>query len=208
MRLLRPALLEGLEALHALSRHRTSLERAIDLMRDAARLCTANGTVLHQNRAMTFLLASDPDRGRLESALRSAVSRLGPSSQNRQLRGRSSVRPMPPDIRTHRGRYRVRGTVLETRGGSMEPALIVVPQQYERATDPQVLQERFGLTPQQARVALLVTGRRRNREIAEILSISPNTARRHTDSVLFKLGVHSRDAVREVIRRELGGTDT
>lgn len=90
----------------------------------------------------------------------------------------------------------------------MEPALIVVLQQYERATDPHVLQERFGLTPQQARVALLVAERRRNREIAEILSIRPNTARRHTDSVLFKLGVHSRDAVRDVIRREFGGTDS
>lgn len=57
------------------------------------------------------------------------------------------------------------------------------------------VQARFGLTPREAEVALLLAERLDNRAIAEHLSISPHTARRHTESVLRGLGAASRAAV-------------
>ena len=63
----------------------------------------------------------------------------------------------------------------------------------------EVLMEHFRLTRQQARVALLLAQRLRNKEIAQELHISPHTARHHTEAVLLKLGIHSRTKVRRLV---------
>jgi len=39
-----------------------------------------------------------------------------------------------------------------------------------------------------------------NAEIARLLSISPHTARHHTENVLAKVGVRSREALRQAIQ--------
>ena len=54
------------------------------------------------------------------------------------------------------------------------------------------LQQKFRLTPTQARVATLLADRLTNAEIASELSVKPSTARRHTEAVLLRLGVRSR----------------
>ncbi|HET9425604.1 MAG TPA: helix-turn-helix transcriptional regulator, partial [Gemmatimonadaceae bacterium] len=61
------------------------------------------------------------------------------------------------------------------------------------------LMSRFGLTPQEARVAALLADHRSNRDIADRLGVSTHTARHHTERVLAKLHVHSRYDVRRVI---------
>lgn len=208
MRLLRPALMGGLEALHILARQRASLEQTVDLMGEGAWLCTAEGELLHENEAMARLLSADAERDRLEAVIRSAVRALSLFSRDSRLRRQEIALPELPTVRTRRAWYRVRGSLLETRSGTLEPGMVIVLQRYDQDALPlELLQERFGLTPRQARVALLLANRRRNHEIAELLSISPNTARRHTDSVLWKLGVHSRDAVQGAILDGLGFSD-
>lgn len=62
----------------------------------------------------------------------------------------------------------------------------------------QALVQRFSLTPQEARVAMLLADQRSNREIADRLGISVHTARHHTERVLAKLDIHSRYDVRRV----------
>jgi DNA-binding NarL/FixJ family response regulator len=54
------------------------------------------------------------------------------------------------------------------------------------------LREKYRLTPTQARVATLLADRLTNAEIALELRVRPNTARRHTEAVLLRLGVNSR----------------
>ena len=54
------------------------------------------------------------------------------------------------------------------------------------------LQQKYRLTPTQARVATLLADRLTNAEIAFELHVRPNTARRHTEAVLLRLGVSSR----------------
>ena len=63
----------------------------------------------------------------------------------------------------------------------------------------QALASRFGLTPQEARVALMLADQRSNRDIADRLGISVHTARHHTERVLSKLEIHSRYDVKRVI---------
>jgi DNA-binding CsgD family transcriptional regulator len=66
------------------------------------------------------------------------------------------------------------------------------------------LSRRFGLSPREAQVALLLAERRSNLEIARALGISPHTSKRHTERVLGKLGVSSRRAVGAVVSGERG----
>lgn len=57
------------------------------------------------------------------------------------------------------------------------------------------LRQHRRLTRREAQVALLMAERFSHREIAAQLGISHNTARRHCENVLSKLGVHSRQDV-------------
>lgn len=59
---------------------------------------------------------------------------------------------------------------------------------------------RFQLTPREAEVALGLDRRWSASEISRSLGISQHTARRHTESVLRKLGVNSRRDVERVLR--------
>jgi DNA-binding NarL/FixJ family response regulator len=65
---------------------------------------------------------------------------------------------------------------------------------------------RFPLTPRQAQVALMLFARRTNTEIAAELGISVNTAKRHVEAVLLRLGVRSRQEVEHRLLLEVHGT--
>jgi DNA-binding CsgD family transcriptional regulator len=57
-----------------------------------------------------------------------------------------------------------------------------------------------GLSDREATVAMCLVDGLSNKEIARRLSISPHTARRHTESVLRKLGISSRASVARALR--------
>jgi DNA-binding CsgD family transcriptional regulator len=59
---------------------------------------------------------------------------------------------------------------------------------------------RFGLTRREAEVAAALAGRLSSAEIAAALGISVNTARRHSERVLEKLGIRSRREISTVLR--------
>ena len=69
-------------------------------------------------------------------------------------------------------------------------------------TDPERSAER--ISPREREVLQVLTGGRTNREIAEMLSISPETVKAHLDHVYEKLGTSDRtSAVAEAYRRGL-----
>jgi DNA-binding NarL/FixJ family response regulator len=62
-----------------------------------------------------------------------------------------------------------------------------------RATDDQaILQEQLGLTGREAEVLLWLSRGKSNREIGQILSISPRTVNKHLEQIFVKLGVENR----------------
>jgi len=63
----------------------------------------------------------------------------------------------------------------------------------------EVVAKYFRLTPTQMKVAALIGCRRSNAEIARALGISPNTTRRHTEAVMFRMRVASRTDVERSI---------
>jgi DNA-binding CsgD family transcriptional regulator len=64
---------------------------------------------------------------------------------------------------------------------------------------PELVRARYGLTVRELQVTSLLMHRLTNAEIARMLSISPHTARHHTENVLCKFGVRSRKALRRAI---------
>ncbi len=68
---------------------------------------------------------------------------------------------------------------------------VLVP--YIRADDPPAVNgDQYRLTARQREVALLLTRRLTNEEIANALGLSVHTVRHHVEAVLRKLAVHSR----------------
>jgi DNA-binding CsgD family transcriptional regulator len=68
-------------------------------------------------------------------------------------------------------------------------------------------EEEFGLTARQLDVVRLLAQGLSNADIAEALGISPHTARRHTEHVLRKLGLHSRSRVAARVRGGMHDAD-
>ena len=63
---------------------------------------------------------------------------------------------------------------------------------------------KYGFTPRESEVALLLAQGAPNAAIADALAISAHTARHHTRHVLAKLGVHSRAKVASLVYRAAG----
>jgi DNA-binding CsgD family transcriptional regulator len=80
---------------------------------------------------------------------------------------------------------------------NMDPAVLYAALRRVALTSAptDLLTARYQLTRREAEVARLLAVGKSNAEIAEALSISEHTARRHTEQVLLKLGVRSRAAV-------------
>lgn len=100
------------------------------------------------------------------------------------------------EVRLQEAAYRVRGSVLP-QGDSEVPAIVVMLERVDALPSDEELRERFGLTRKEVGVARLLAEGMTNTELADALTISPHTARHHTESVLSKLSVPSRRAVRD-----------
>ncbi len=67
-----------------------------------------------------------------------------------------------------------------------------------------VFKERFTLTPREAEVLLWIARGKSNRDVAEILDLSPRTVNKHLEQVYAKLGVENRTAAAAVALSALG----
>jgi DNA-binding CsgD family transcriptional regulator len=82
---------------------------------------------------------------------------------------------------------------------SQPPGLTPSPSQKERRLLVNAIHHCPALTHRELEVARLLAARRSNYEIAELLHISRATAKRHTENILLKLGLHSRRELERVI---------
>lgn len=74
-------------------------------------------------------------------------------------------------------------------------------------TDEDRLSERFGLTLREAEVLLWITHGKSNKEIAEILDMSPRTVNKHLEQIFSKLGSENRTAAATMAVRVLWQED-
>jgi DNA-binding CsgD family transcriptional regulator len=204
--LLQPAFEAGIHALIRAGTAAAALACGLEALGQPLLAAGPDGGPPWTTAALAEALAEEPARevvlGRARALLQRTVAlgRHRPPSSFVPGKGMDTVvHPLSETVRTPAGAWRLR-PVLFGEGIAGRPlAAIAVERVAPALPAPNALVERFGLTPQEARVALLLAERRRNTEVAEALGVRPATARRHTERVLEKLGVHSRDAVRAAL---------
>lgn len=190
LRALLPAFKAGIEMFARLEAHRA----ALDAISEPLLVLDLQGRELHRNRAFTNLLKDEPDADRLlAEAYRESRTHGGDLLRLIQASGADAAR----EVRTPTRQYRLRSTVV-TPGILGSTGTIMVA--FESAATPvlpsaEALRAHFGLTRREAEVTLLMAEGLSNQDVADRLFVSAHTARRHTESVLSKLGLRSRKAI-------------
>lgn len=186
LQLLLPAFESGVEQWRRLAPVRSAFATLIDTITDPVLLVDADGMESYRNRAFRTLLSAEPDA----ETLRRATHELAVASQSDGDAPTAARR----EVTLAGGTYRLRvgrapSSLFEKRG-----TLVVV----ERVSPFPLaggIEARFGLTPREAEVALLLAEGLSNDAIAETLIVSPHTVRHHVQKVLRKLDCDSRAAV-------------
>ena len=106
----------------------------------------------------------------------------------------------PPPARVDAGESRLKFTLLNRTGP--DEWLIRLTEARE-GQDERILAARHVLTSREAEVLLWVSRGKPNREISEILGISPRTVNKHLEQVFEKLGVENRASAAAIAVRTL-----
>ena len=168
------------------------LARVLETIEHGIVLLGSDSHACYRNSAAERIFVADGEHGVIAREVRS-VSRAA-------LMHRGG-RPAETVVATGAGRYRMRATVLRQRIREIRtiPVLVTIRQSADHAPTRASLMERFGMTPREADVALLLARGSRNIEVAAELGISTHTARHHTENVMLKLNVHARSEITRAI---------
>jgi DNA-binding NarL/FixJ family response regulator len=184
LQLMLPAFKAGVRSQLALAERRHDFSRMIDASAVAV-MVVAGGRVLHESAACQRMLRDDAEAARVRAQIQGVACR--PNTGMRE-------------IRTTANRYRLipsrlgPGTITRS-----ECIAITIERVHAAPLSDAELRAQFRLTPREIEVARLLAAGLQNRDIATQLAMRPNTAWRHTERVLAKLGVHNRSAVAPVL---------
>lgn len=185
------------------ARQAQSARDALDAMGRTLLALRPDGTLLwHTPQAQRMLAALDASLDAAPSA------RPSPSSLTSRLRAwlaTPAASSQPLECAVDGGTLRLRR--LGQLSGqeilvSIEP---VVSREMSEAFSCTRLAQRFSLTPREAEVLLWLSRGKANRDIAEILSLSPRTVNKHLEHVFVKLGVEKRSAAAAQAAQVLAG---
>ena len=195
LRLLLPAFQAGAHVGLRMTDHAAGLARMLDRLPDALMLCSRRG-VVHQTPALDRMLSDDAAREEIRAKMarigRDVLSLVGPRPRD----GWSGPpAPLFGGVASAQTRYRVRASLIGRSFGSVTMALVVLSRSGPRPLSDDVLRIRFKLTPREIQVARNVAGALSSSRLAQRLGISRSTAHRHTESVLRKLGLHTRAGI-------------
>ncbi|MGQ0815655.1 MAG: LuxR C-terminal-related transcriptional regulator [Gemmatimonadota bacterium] len=180
LRVLSPAFRAGVETHMRMGQQRANLFATIDALGQAVLVCDISGAVVHQTPALDSMLAADAEGAQL---------------RNEMLATRTGVL----EVQTSHACYVIRPTMFANAMGSMSLRLIALERRTPVPRSEHELRGAYGLTRAKIRVATLIARGLPNADIAQLLSISPHTARRHTEKILQKLKVRSRAEVARLL---------
>jgi DNA-binding CsgD family transcriptional regulator len=184
--------------IHAVPAPKTSIVRFVDAVDCPVALANRDGRLMAMNGP-----ARDFFVGRTGTQLRDAIESAARIAMTERRKG--SDAPPNPARQFEIGHERFHATMVLAGNdvAAQDIGVMIMLRREPIANPPQAtessLAHRFGLTPQEARVAILLADQRSNREIADRLGVSVHTARHHTERVLAKLQIHSRYDVRRAI---------
>ena len=180
----------------------------IDELLARIRVHLANARVAHGSRAALdaagrFLVATDA-RGRLlwcTPKARQLLEELFPGEEEPAQLPPSLMQSLTASRRPETcGAGRIAATVggrqleLSYLSSTGPDELLFRLTENSAGADEQVLQSQLALTARESQVLLWISRGKSNREIGEILDISPRTVNKHLEQVFVKLGVENRAA--------------
>jgi DNA-binding NarL/FixJ family response regulator len=114
--------------------------------------------------------------------------------------GDTSSAPDTIELKSDQGRVRLRLSFV----GQIGPDEILLRlMEGEVGTEAELLKRKLMLTQREAEVVLWIARGKANRDIAEILSLSPRTVNKHLEQIFSKLGVENRTAAAAIAVRAL-----
>ncbi|HEX8318844.1 helix-turn-helix domain-containing protein [Longimicrobium sp.] len=195
LRLLFPAFRAGVETQVRWDRWRIDLLRSLDTLGQAVMVFDSTGRPIHQTPALTGMLADDPESTVLNLELQVVMNSLRSAMR---IRGYTDgpLGACASVIHTGKARYAIRGSLYGgPPSGSIAYMLVSLERRSPIRRPDAELQAVFGLTRAEIRVAAFLAEGKPNVEIARALGVTAHTARRHTERVLQKMGIHSRAQV-------------
>ena len=179
------------------------LSSLIDVTGQALMLFAVDGRELSQNPVMRRLFNQEPEREVLLEHIRGVARAVVARPGNGKPAG-AAVSPREDgtrrEVATSQAAYRLRGNLVGRNAMAHGTAVLVsVDRVAFQVPAPDSIRARYGLTVRELQVASLIMHRLTNAEIARMLGVSPHTARHHTENVLAKFGVRSREALRRAI---------
>jgi DNA-binding CsgD family transcriptional regulator len=181
-----------------------ALVSVVEAMEEGICVFDARGHVAYRNGVLRTLLTAERDRHRLQMAIddihRALVPALADSDGRKDATTPSGTVRIA--VRTTAAEYRLRACVVAPQSTGTRAIVVYLHPRRAKHWIPSELRARYRLTPTESRVASMLEGGLRSREIAAALAISVHTARRHSEAVLRKLRVNSRSLVRSKLSRE------
>jgi DNA-binding CsgD family transcriptional regulator len=179
------------------------LSSLIDVTGQALTLFGMDGRELSQNPVMRRVLGQEKERDALMEHIRGVARAVLARGTNGKTAG-SLVGPAEDgtrrEVATSQAAYRLRGNLVGRNSlGHGTAVLVSVDRVAFQVPAPDSIRTRYGLTVRELQVASLIMHRLTTAEIARMLGVSPHTARHHTENVLAKVGVRSREALRRAI---------
>jgi DNA-binding NarL/FixJ family response regulator len=170
-------------------------QTALDVTRRPAFAIDANGAPRWFTPLATTMLERlfpdwDARAGMLPGALQSSLARL--------LNGDTAVGRVALEI----GDAKLECTLL--RRTEVGEWLFRLTEQRDEDQE-RLLAERHGLTSREAEVLLWISRGKQNREVSEILSISPRTVNKHLEQIFQKIGVENRSSAAAIAVGTLNG---
>lgn len=165
----------------------------LDSLHQALGVFEPGGAVLFRNQALGRLFRHEAKSSIVATAMEELAREVS----------RPGARPVRTSVTTAQCSYTLWASSLRPNVFGTGRVLIEVDRGAGVLPPCEDVQNRFDLTPREAEVALLLAEGLENRCIAERLSISPHTARHHTEAVMKRLGISSRAAVTVALLRQL-----
>jgi DNA-binding CsgD family transcriptional regulator len=170
-------------------------------------LDTAGRFLLAANQAGRVLWSTPQAAKLLDEAFESAVADdfVLPVEVQLWLRGRTSSGVGAAEesvaVPTRLGRARLQLSYV----GQIGPdELLLRLVEGDGASDELLLKQRLPVTAREAEVLLWITRGKSNRDIGEILGLSPRTVNKHLEQIFSKLGVENRTSAAALAVRTLG----
>jgi DNA-binding CsgD family transcriptional regulator/PAS domain-containing protein len=191
--LLVPAFSSGVKAYLGFAGNRAAFGSLLEAAPIGVVVFDATGRVLHQNAFFSRLVSCEPEGQRIQAE----VTRVGAAVGGLLKAGQVTMAAQRAvsQVRITLARYRISAFLFDPVWvGTSAMIVAMVAPLHARQPDATEVAAHFHLTARETEAAKLLRRGLSSREIALALGISVNTARRHIERIIGKLGVHSRTA--------------